>query len=149
MKITDEFLHKHEACSSSLKYVKANNYIGLEAGIFIKKLIEEKRLSDANWLITRCLSKKNKVKYAVFAAEQVLHIYEKQYPNDNRPRKAIEPAKKFIASSYDAYAAAAADAAADAASAAAAAASAAGLKMHIIHYGTRLIKEETNHERKL
>jgi len=36
------------------------------------------------------------VSYAVFAAEQVLPFYEKKYPNDDRPRKAIEAAKKCI-----------------------------------------------------
>ena len=36
------------------------------------------------------------VKYAVYAAEQVIDIYEKQYPNDKRPRNAIKAAKRCI-----------------------------------------------------
>jgi len=32
----------------------------------------------------------------VYAAEQVIDIYEKKYPNDKRPRNAIEAAKKCI-----------------------------------------------------
>jgi hypothetical protein len=33
------------------------------------------------------------VKLAIFCAERVLHIFEEKYPNDDRPRKAIEAAK--------------------------------------------------------
>jgi len=36
------------------------------------------------------------VSYAIFAAEQVLDIYEKQYPDDKRPRQAIDAAKKCL-----------------------------------------------------
>lgn len=59
----------------------------------------------------------------------MLHIYEKQVPHDDRPRRAIEAAKEYIktgdgpsaaaASAADAAAASAADADADAARAAA------------------------------
>jgi hypothetical protein len=34
-------------------------------------------------------------KIAIYAAELVLPIYEKEYPNDNRPRTAIETAKRY------------------------------------------------------
>jgi len=37
--------------------------------------------------------KEDSVKLAIFAAEQVIEIYEKKYPNDKRPREAIEAAK--------------------------------------------------------
>jgi hypothetical protein len=39
---------------------------------------------------------KQYVSYAVFAAEQVVGIYEKKYPDDKRARKAIEAAKLCI-----------------------------------------------------
>ena len=135
MKITKEWLESKNACHSSLTYVCANNYIGLDIVDFLEKLIKEKRLSDANWLITKGMNKKQNVLYAIFAAEQVISIYEKKYPKDSRPRKAIEAAKRYIknpckktkAAAYAAYAAATTDAAdaADAAYAADAAANAA------------------------
>jgi hypothetical protein len=79
------------------------------------------KLDWANWLIVRIMTYKQYVSYAVFSAESVLDIYEKKYPNDNRPRKAIEAAKLCVKSptkkNKDA-----ADAAANAASAAASAA---------------------------
>ena len=33
--------------------------------------------------------------FAADCAEHVLHFYEDKYPGDNRPRKAIEMARKF------------------------------------------------------
>jgi hypothetical protein len=68
--------------------------------------------------------------YAADCAERVLGLYEKQYPKDDRPRKAIQATRDFAnglitkdaahAAAYAAYAANAANAAAAAAAAAAA-----------------------------
>ena len=49
-----------------------------------------------NWFIVRCMTYKQYVSYAVFAAEQVINIFEKKYPEDKRPRIAIEKAKICI-----------------------------------------------------
>ena len=100
-----------------------------DSKILIKKLIKINRLNWANWLLVRVLDDKIKqVKYAVFAAEQVLYIYEDRYPKDDRPRKAIQAAKRYLecsikegADAADAADAAAAAAYADADAAAAAA----------------------------
>ncbi len=40
--------------------------------------------------------KKDSVALSIFAAEQVLKNYESKYPNDSRPRDAIEAAKKVL-----------------------------------------------------
>ena len=65
--------------------------------------------------------------FAADCAEHVLHLFERQFPNDNRPRKAIEAARAAAANAsayaYAAYAYAAANAA-NAANASAANASA-------------------------
>ena len=89
------------------------------------------------------------MKYAVFAAETTLHIYEKRYPGNDKPRKAIEaakaylknPCKKTTAAAYAAAAAAyaAADAAADAAAYAADAAKK-ELQRKIINNGIKILK---------
>jgi len=41
-------------------------------------------------------TKKDSLKLAIFSAESVIDIYEKKYPDDDRPRKAIEAAKKVL-----------------------------------------------------
>ena len=130
MKITRELLKKYSACTSGYNWFIHQNETDHEK--FIDLLMNDNHFDWANWLIVRLMNKKQKVQYAVFAAEQVIDIYEKKCPDDNRPRKAIEAAKKYIdnqtrankdATVYtaaDAYAAAnAAYAAANAADAAA------------------------------
>ena len=97
MKITKELLKQHDACTEGYEYVVRNNYIGIEYDQFISRLMTEaKRFDWANWLIIRLMSRQQKIQYAVFAAELVLHIYEDTYPRDNRPRKAIEAAKAYL-----------------------------------------------------
>ena len=49
-----------------------------------------------NWLICRIMNKNQSVQYAIFAAEQVIDIYEGKYPDDKRPRNAIEAAKAYL-----------------------------------------------------
>ena len=111
MKITLKFLKKFNACVEGIKFVEEKGLIGMEAVDFIEKLIELDKTEWANWLTTRVLDKINRVRYAVFAAEQVLHIFEEKYPDDKHPRKAIEAAKAYInnpstdtANTADAYA---------------------------------------------
>jgi transcription termination factor NusB len=74
-------------------------------------------------------TKIDSVEMAIYAAELVIDHYEKDYPNDSRPRQAIEAAKAYLkdptTANAAAYAAYAAYAAADAAHAAHAAANAA------------------------
>jgi hypothetical protein len=49
------------------------------------------------WLVKKCdLTLNQKRQFAVYCAEYVLPIFEKEYPKDDRPRKAIEAAKKVI-----------------------------------------------------
>ena len=118
MEITIGFLHQKGACETSYKWVVENKLIGLEHEEFIDKLMKNNRFSDANWLITKLFNKTQCVKYAIFAAEQVLDIFEKKYPDDNRPRKAIEAAKDYLKTPNDVTYAAVVTSAADAASAA-------------------------------
>lgn len=97
MIITREFLKEKEACVDSFKYVCENNYIGLEAVDFLNKLISETRYDDANWLIVRVMTRPQYLAYAIYAAEQVIDIFEKKCPKDKRPRAAIEAARRVLA----------------------------------------------------
>ena len=91
-------------------------------------------------------TQKDSVEKAIFAAELVVNIFERKYPNDNKPRTAIEAAKAWLknptkknARAAGAAYAAAADAPADAPAGAAHAAHAAAIifnkieRWHIEH----------------
>ena len=123
MKITAEWLTQKNACSQGQAWFAAQGVT--ESDAVVKKLIAEGRYSWASWLICRLFDRRQRIQYAVFAAEQVLDIFEKKYPADKRPRLAIEAAQRCI-DNNSAYAATDAyDAAADAYDAADAAANAA------------------------
>ena len=122
----------------------------------VNKLIETDNAEWVNWFIVRCMTHEQRIQYSIFAAEKVIEIYEKQYPQDNLPRKAIEAAKAYFkkpttenknAAADAAYAVANANyAAANTTYAAADAAYAvanAGMKKKIILYGLKLVIGES------
>lgn len=96
MEINKEWLEEHEACDDGIdwfvNYYPNNN---VEAVELVKHLAGH-RFDWANWLISQCLTRQQRIVYAIYAAEQVIDIFEKKYPDDNRPRKAIEAAKEYI-----------------------------------------------------
>ena len=157
-KITKEFLQKINACSSAMEVGEENKAFNKPADEMINSIMDYGRFDWANWLIVRLINKKQKVQYAIFAAELVVDIYEKRCPDNDKPRKAIEAARAYLknpckktkdaayaaATAYAAAAAYAAYAAADDAAAAYAAAdaayAAADVKKQIINYGLTLIK---------
>jgi len=91
MTITKEWLRKKEACRDGIVWFLNQNET--DSMIILKKLIEEKMYWWASWLIVRCMEYKQYVSYAIFAAELVIGKIEF---NDDRPRKAIEAAKKCV-----------------------------------------------------
>jgi hypothetical protein len=130
----------------ALSYVKGE--ILCEVETKGKSFIGENKSTWESMKITKAWHwrKKDSVAMAIFSAELVIDIFEKKYPQDNRPRKAIEAAKEWLKDPTDqntasaAYAARAAAYAADAAAYAAYAADAV-LKTKIIRYGIKLLEE--------
>ena len=137
-KITEKWLVKKGACEAGVEAFK--NQKEADSLKILKNLIRVKKLGWANWLIVRVMTHSQYVSYAVFAAEQVIGIFEKKYPNDNRPRAAINAAQKCIKNPTKKNKAAADAAATDAANAAADAATA-KTKLKILKYGISLLKE--------
>ena len=135
-KITDGWIKENNPCSEALKWWGEKEREPIK---ILKELIKVKKYVWANWMIVRVMTYNDYVSYAVFAAEQVIDIYEKKYPDDKRPREAIEAAKKCIddPSKENKEAAWAAGAATWAAGAAGAAEKAMQLK--ILNYGMKLL----------
>ena len=99
MKVTLQFLKKHNACHDGIiefrtVFGKSADLVNvIDYGIRSKKRM---LLKYCNWIIVRKMKYRQRIRYAIYAAEQVIKIYEEKYPDDNRPRKAIQAAKKVL-----------------------------------------------------
>ena len=149
------WLKSQHACEAGIKWFLDQS--SSDVIFILDGLIREDRFNYANWLIERVLNPKQLIQYAVFAAEQVIEKYERQYPVNSAPRLAIEAAKLVIkrntkinreraqsAANAAVNAANAANAAAYAAYAAAYAANAAyaTMKQRILTFALNLLKGE-------
>ena len=91
MKITLEWLEENNACVNGVAWFKAQSET--DGGMVVRALVVAKKFEWANWTIAHLLNRKNQILYAVFAAGQVLHIFEDKYPGELAPRRAIEAAR--------------------------------------------------------
>lgn len=94
MLITKRFLQSKSACPKGIVWVEKN--CKNQKAITVLKALEKYRWDWANWLIVRVMTRPQYLAYAIFAAEQVIKIYEKECPEDNKPRQAIQAAKAVL-----------------------------------------------------
>ena len=95
--VSVKWLKKHDACNKAVERFK--NQKVTEPTRLLRLMIRSKNrdiLEWANWLIVRVMNQKQRVQYAVFAAELVLQNFESEFPHDNRPKMAIEAAKRYL-----------------------------------------------------
>ena len=93
-KMTVVWLEGENACKSGIKLFKSQNIT--DPIKILKFLMKKEKYADTNWLIVRLMTYRERVAYAVFAAEQVIGYYEKKYPDCDAPRNAINAARKCI-----------------------------------------------------
>ena len=96
LKITRKWLDKKRACCSEIDKIRAEKEFFGDPILILGHLLEKNRGKKANWLITNLMDKKQCSEYAIFAAEQVIHIFKEQCPIDKRPEIAIDAAKKCL-----------------------------------------------------
>jgi len=97
IKITDEWLQVNGACAGAVRWVKTHEdrrWQCLYDELFV--FSDMKRLEWVNWALVRLMTRENQVRYAVYAAEKVVHIYERNFPGDRRPLNAINAAKAWL-----------------------------------------------------
>ena len=116
MKITLEWLREKNACGEGTQWFLSQTESEHQA--VIKALIKEGQYNWANWTLTNLMTHKQNVQYSCYAAKQSLYTFEKLYPTDKRPRKAISAAIKWANNPTDANRSAAESAARSAWSAA-------------------------------
>jgi len=94
MIINREWLESREACSKGKDWFFAQKEIELTK--IVKALIKDSKFEWANWTLTKAMTHKQNVQYACYSAKQSLHLFEKAYPEDKTPRKAIEAAMRWV-----------------------------------------------------
>ena len=118
-KIIDiEFLKDRAACIEGIAYFEEEIKEPIAARELINRLLaadDGGKIWWVNWLLCRLFTRPQYIQYAIFSAEQVLPIFEQEYPDDKRPRKAIEAAGQVALSDTEENRKIAANAAADAA----------------------------------
>jgi hypothetical protein len=95
MKITKNWLEEKNACIEGICWFVSEKLEGAE-GVSLVKTTMQKDLQWANWLVARLMTHKQQIDYAIYAAEQVIGIFEAKYPDDKRPRQAIDAAKAYL-----------------------------------------------------
>lgn len=136
--LTVGWLENWDACSDGIAWFKSCGNVN-DAEV-MESLLVENKLDWANWLVVRLLVREDAIRYAIFAAEQVIGIFESEFHDDVRPRRAIDAALAVLNQNNE-ETRAAARSAADAAAGAAWAARAAACdetKLKIIRYGMGL-----------
>lgn len=93
--IKKEWLKEKRACQSGVKWFLAQDETN--AAKVMLKLVDEDRASDALWILEKTMNKKQSVQLAVFSARLCLENFEKAFPDNDRPRKAIEAAEAYSA----------------------------------------------------
>ena len=93
---TREFMTSNRSCYSrdemlNVKCVKDNN-------ITLENLFNDLPIKDFCWFFIRKseLTTEQKQRFALHCAKSVLHIYEKEYPNDNRVRECLEVNELYL-----------------------------------------------------
>jgi hypothetical protein len=109
MIVTKEYLESLNPCKDRFDHY-LNHYSNWQGTLEEFLDLSELTHDDKKWVFVRSIEKDRLRLVAADFAERVLHIYESKYPNDYRPRKAIEAARS--GSKYAAAYAAAAYAAA-------------------------------------
>jgi hypothetical protein len=94
MKITKQYLRKLEACKDGIEWFDEQKTT--DAFEIFDLLKEEEKYKWLSWILTKMMTKEECIKYAICAAENVLHIFEEKYPNNKRPREVINAAKKYL-----------------------------------------------------
>ena len=107
--LKQKFFIKHEACSEAMEWMEKDK-ITTEAQVWAK-------CNRGDWMIWTLrkagkMDKPTSVRIAIECAKHVLKIFEKKYPKDKRPRKAIEAASAWLENPSEKTRADAADAAA-------------------------------------
>ena len=95
MKVTTEIIKNLNPCIDRLEHY-LEHYSDFDGTIEDFLALEMLTHNDKIWVSVRLMSKEQRVKFSILCAKSVLHIFEEKYPEDKRPRLAIEAAEKWL-----------------------------------------------------
>jgi len=96
MIITTKLLKKYSACEEGFKWVVRGGLIGLERVDFIKKLIEAKKYSWANWLFCYTFNSQQVKQYVCFALDKLIEFSKEKFPKFNEKAIPLIEAMKAL-----------------------------------------------------
>lgn len=92
MNITEDFFEKDNTCSEIIKLLSSPNI----HKIIFNRFKGESLFKWFNQKMVKFMNQKQHIKYAMFAAELVLPIFERQFPYKKGPREVIDTSKKYL-----------------------------------------------------
>ena len=92
--INIEQLMQFEPCRDGVDWFKSQTDTSPLALLDAAKTDKEQRY--LSWGLTRLLNRNNNIRLAIFSAESVLDVFEKELPKDMRPRQAIAAARAVL-----------------------------------------------------
>jgi Immunity protein Imm5 len=95
MRITTELVKSFNPCDDRFNNYKTN-YPNSDLHIVDFLKLENITYSDKIWLWKKVATINEAALFGLKCAESVLHIFEEKYPNDTRPRQALESIKVYL-----------------------------------------------------
>ena len=83
--ITDNWLNTKGACRGAVEWIEEQNTRDIPK--LYRLALKDNKLDWINWGLSRLFNRKQRIKYAVYAAKQVLHIFEKECPLINKNKQ--------------------------------------------------------------
>jgi len=108
--ITEQKLLDAGCCGSVKKYFSEQGKKRRNVDDLLSEAISNDDHYDAAYAISALMKPMQRVEWAILSAEEAIRIFEERRPDDDRPRKAIVAAKRYLKNPSAANAANAADA---------------------------------------
>lgn len=91
-------IKRHNPCESGWKKLTKNlggiRKYGKDTPVTLLQILDSNGLNDALWALRACNDERFARLLACDYAEHILHIFESRYPDDKRPRRAIEVSRR-------------------------------------------------------
>ena len=92
--INIDFLIRKKACDGGVDWLESQNTVDFYELYELAK--KDGLLLYVNWYIAKLMNKTQAIKYAIFAAESVVDVWNDYDFNDTRPQDAIDAAKNYL-----------------------------------------------------